>query len=194
MVRLRRSVSSCLNLFPAWGRPTRGKRAAAVRLFNPFEGEFAVLGGQGKSQPLAGHAVKNQPWPGGRSDSCSAISNCEARADRQGGKLVDRVAASAPVGELLVIEVLGHMRMPFAEDRPDHGSGIKLTAIGSRRHVYCASRARPHLPRKRNPRRGYRGVHERTDRHWGDPVAANTMNPDYIFICIIVKSLARLIV
>ena len=39
------------------------------------------------------------------------VGNREAGADRQGGQLIDRVTAGAPVGELLLIEALGHARM-----------------------------------------------------------------------------------
>jgi hypothetical protein len=42
------------------------------------------------------------------------VGDREARADGQGGKLIDRIAAGAPVRELVLIEVLGHTRVPFA--------------------------------------------------------------------------------
>ena len=38
----------------------------------------------------------------------SCVRDREARADGQGRELIDRVAAGAPVGQLLVIEALGH--------------------------------------------------------------------------------------
>ena len=40
------------------------------------------------------------------------VSDREARADSQGGELIDRVAAGAPVGKLLVAEALRHARVP----------------------------------------------------------------------------------
>src|SRR6516165_7713818 len=61
-------------------------------------------------------------------NSCLPVGNREAYADCQGGELIDRVAAGAPIGKLLLVEAIGHMRLPFAKDRPDHGSGIELTA------------------------------------------------------------------
>src|ERR1700745_908061 len=42
-----------------------------------------------------------------------SISDREPRADSQGGKLIDRVAARAPVRALFFREALGHARMPF---------------------------------------------------------------------------------
>jgi hypothetical protein len=63
----------------------------------------------------------------------SCIRDREARADRQGRELIDRVAAGAPVGELFFIEALRHARVPFAGVRPDHRAGIELTAIDAHR-------------------------------------------------------------
>jgi predicted ATPase len=57
------------------------------------------------------------------------VSNRKARADCQCGELIDRVAAGAPVRELLFIEALGHTRMPFAAYRPDHRARVELAAI-----------------------------------------------------------------
>jgi hypothetical protein len=39
------------------------------------------------------------------------------------------VAAGAPVGKLLFVKGLGHMRMPFAGYRLDHRARVELTAI-----------------------------------------------------------------
>jgi hypothetical protein len=58
-----------------------------------------------------------------------SVDNHEARADGEGGKLIDRVAARAPVRELLLIEALGHTRVPFAAYQPDHRGGVELSAI-----------------------------------------------------------------
>jgi hypothetical protein len=57
-------------------------------------------------------------------DCCLSVGDREAGADCQGGELIDRVAAGAPVGKLLFVEALGHARMPFAAYRP-------MTAAGS---------------------------------------------------------------
>jgi hypothetical protein len=60
------------------------------------------------------------------------VDDREARADGQGGKLIDRVPASTPVRELLLIEALGHTRVPFLGYRPDHRGGIELATIRTR--------------------------------------------------------------
>ena len=57
-----------------------------------------------------------------------AVGDGEARADGQGGELIDGIAAGTPVSKLLSIEVSGHVRMPFAGLQPDHRPGIMLTA------------------------------------------------------------------
>jgi hypothetical protein len=48
----------------------------------------------------------------------SCVRDREARADGQGRELIDRVAAGAPVRQLLLVEALGHARVPFAGFRP----------------------------------------------------------------------------
>jgi hypothetical protein len=53
-----------------------------------------------------------------------SIGNREPGADGQGGELIDRVAAGAPVRKLLFVEALGHARVPFAGFR-------RITAPGS---------------------------------------------------------------
>jgi hypothetical protein len=61
-----------------------------------------------------------------------AVSDAAERrfAERQrvadAGELIDRIAASGPVRKLLVVEALGHTRVPFAGYRPDHRGGVKL--------------------------------------------------------------------
>jgi hypothetical protein len=40
----------------------------------------------------------------------SCVRDREARADGQGRELIDRVAAGAPVRQLLLVEALGHAR------------------------------------------------------------------------------------
>ena len=71
-------------------------------------------------------------WP-------SAVGNGKASADRVSGKLIDRVAACAPIAKLVLVEAIGHMRLPFAEDRPDYRSGIELTAIDPHRAAEAAA-------------------------------------------------------
>ena len=65
------------------------------------------------------------------------VSHSNAGADRQGGELINRIAASAPIGELLLIKALGDVRMPFAGYRPDYRIGIELTTIDP----HCAAEA-----------------------------------------------------
>ena len=60
-----------------------------------------------------------------------SVGDGEAGADHQSGQLIDRVAAGAPVRELLLIEALGHARLPFAGVRADHRAGVKLPAINA---------------------------------------------------------------
>ena len=60
---------------------------------------------------------------------CLSVGDGEARADRQGGELIDGVAAGPPVGKFLVVEALGHVGMPFSGLRPDHRAGVELAAI-----------------------------------------------------------------
>ena len=47
------------------------------------------------------------------------VGDREARADGQRGELIDSVAAGTPVRKLLLIEALGHARVPFLGYRPD---------------------------------------------------------------------------
>jgi hypothetical protein len=71
---------------------------------------------------------------------CSAhASDREARPDRQGGELIDRIATSAPIGKLLLVEALGHARVPFAGFRPDHRAEIELAAIDAHRAAETAA-------------------------------------------------------
>ena len=55
-----------------------------------------------------------------------SVGDREPRADREGGELIDRVAARTPVRELFLIQSLGHAR------EPSPGSG-RITAPGSSR-------------------------------------------------------------
>src|SRR5690242_2221607 len=77
-------------------------------------------------------SVSNLEIPGSprRFSLCRlSLRHGEAGADRQRGELIDRVAAGAPVRELLFVEALGHPRMPFAGVRADHRAGVELPAI-----------------------------------------------------------------
>src|ERR1700731_3573018 len=67
------------------------------------------------------------------------VGDREARADCQCGELIDRIAASAPVRELLFVEALGHTRTPFAWHRPDHRAGVELAAIDADRAAEAAA-------------------------------------------------------
>ena len=72
-------------------------------------------------------------------DGRSSVGHGEAGADRQGGELENRIAAGAPIRELVLIEPLGHARMPFAGVRPDHRAGIELAAIDAHRAAEAAA-------------------------------------------------------
>src|SRR5882762_5416574 len=67
------------------------------------------------------------------------VGDREARADREGGELIDRIAAGAPVRKLLFVEALGHTRVPFARHRPDHRAGVELAAIDAHRAAKAAA-------------------------------------------------------
>src|ERR1700731_4685537 len=69
----------------------------------------------------------------------SCVRDREARADGQGRELIDRVAAGTPVRELLLVEALGHTRVPFAGHRPDHRAGVELAAIDAHRAAEAAA-------------------------------------------------------
>jgi len=68
-----------------------------------------------------------------------SVGDREARADRKCGKLIDRIAAGAPVRKLLFIEALGHTRVPFAGYRPDHRAGVELATIDAHRAAETAA-------------------------------------------------------
>ena len=67
------------------------------------------------------------------------VSDREARADCQCGKLIDRIAASAPVRKLLIVEALGNTRLPFSGYRPDHRAGVELATIDALRAAETAA-------------------------------------------------------
>ena len=72
-------------------------------------------------------------------NSCLSVGDREARANRQRRELIDRVAAGAPVGKLLFVEGLWHMRVPFAGYRPDNGGRVELAAIDPHRAAEAAA-------------------------------------------------------
>jgi len=61
------------------------------------------------------------------------------RARGECGELIDRVAAGAPVRKLLLVETVGHMRMPFTAYRLDHNAGIQFPAIDAHRAAEAAA-------------------------------------------------------
>jgi len=67
------------------------------------------------------------------------VGDPEARADCQCGELIDRIAAGAPVRELLFVEALGDTRVPFAGYRPDHRAGVELGTIDAHRAAETAA-------------------------------------------------------
>jgi hypothetical protein len=69
------------------------------------------------------------------------VGDREARADCQCGELIDRIAAGAPVRELLFVEALGDTRVPFARYRPDHRAGVELGTIDAHRAAEAAADA-----------------------------------------------------
>ena len=66
---------------------------------------------------------------GARRSRPSCLGHRETGADGQSGELTDRIAAGAPVGKLLIVELLGHVRVPFPGYRPDHRAGVELAAV-----------------------------------------------------------------
>src|ERR1700682_6398052 len=76
--------------------------------------------------------------PVARSGSPPALY-ARLRADCQCGKLIDRIAASAPVRKLLFVEALRHTRVPFAGYRPDHRAGVELATIDAHRAAEAAT-------------------------------------------------------
>jgi hypothetical protein len=67
------------------------------------------------------------------------VGDREARADRQGGEVINRIAASLPIRELLFVEALGDVRLPFAGHRPDHRARVELAAIDAHRAAEAAA-------------------------------------------------------
>jgi len=95
-------------------------------------------------QPLAvssaesGRALPRRPGKA-QPDVNLSVRDREARADRHGGELIYGVAAGAPVGKLLVVEAIGHMRLPFATYRPNDGAWIKVATIDAHRAAEAAA-------------------------------------------------------
>jgi hypothetical protein len=67
------------------------------------------------------------------------VGDHEARADRQRGELIDPIAATALVRELVFVEALGHTRVPFVGCGPDHRAGVELAAIDAHRAAEAAA-------------------------------------------------------
>src|SRR4029077_2274313 len=81
-----------------------------------------------------------RPHPGALSLSIDlSVGDRETRADGQGGELIDRITAGAPIRELLFVEALGHTRVPFAGYRSDHRAGVELATIDPHRAVEAAA-------------------------------------------------------
>jgi hypothetical protein len=72
-------------------------------------------------------------------NSMLCVRNRDARADRQCGELIDRIAASLPVRELVFVEALGHARVPIR--RAPAGSPRRDRAGRDRRASCRAPRA-----------------------------------------------------
>src|SRR5262245_47340446 len=67
------------------------------------------------------------------------VGDRKARANRQRGELVDRIATSVPVRKLLFVKALGDTRVPFTQSRPDHRAGVELAAIDPHRAAKTAA-------------------------------------------------------
>ena len=68
-----------------------------------------------------------------------SVRDRQPRADRQRGELIDRIAAGAPIGKLFIVEAFRYMRLPIAEYRLDHRTGIDPTAIDAHRAAEAAA-------------------------------------------------------
>jgi hypothetical protein len=68
-----------------------------------------------------------------------SVGDRKPGADRQGGELIDRVAAGTPIRKLLFVEPRRHTRMPFAGVRADHRAGIELPAVDAHRAAEAAA-------------------------------------------------------
>jgi len=71
--------------------------------------------------------------------SRSRVGGREARADGERGKLIECIAARASVSQLHLVKLLGHARVPFAGDCPDHRVRIKFAAIDAHRAAEAAA-------------------------------------------------------
>src|ERR1700747_2108450 len=69
----------------------------------------------------------------------SCVGDREARADGQGGELIDGISAGAPIRQLLFVETLGHVRMPLAGYRAHYRTGVELAAIDAHRAAKAAA-------------------------------------------------------
>jgi hypothetical protein len=69
----------------------------------------------------------------------SQVGDRKARADGERGELIDRIAPRAPIRQLLLVELLGHTRLPFARYRPDHRARVELATIDAHRAAEAAA-------------------------------------------------------
>ena len=69
----------------------------------------------------------------------SCVRDREARADGQGRELIDGVAAGAPVRQLLLVEPLGHARVPFAGVPPRRRPAEAASSCSDRGHLVLCS-------------------------------------------------------
>jgi hypothetical protein len=66
------------------------------------------------------------------------VGDRKARADGEGGQLIDRISPGAPVRKLLVVEAFRHARVPLTGRRPDHRGRGELAAIDAHRAAEMA--------------------------------------------------------
>jgi hypothetical protein len=76
---------------------------------------------------------------GGQASRALCVGDRESRADGQGGQLIDRIAARAPVRKLLAVEAFWDARVPLAGYRPDQRAGVELAAIDAHRAAEAAA-------------------------------------------------------
>jgi hypothetical protein len=100
-----------------------------------------VSGDRSHVPPARSPIIENPGLPrrGFLVDRHLPVADGEAGANRQGGKLIDRVAAGAPVRQLFLIQPFRHARVPFARVRADHRAGIEPAAIDTHGAAEAAS-------------------------------------------------------
>jgi hypothetical protein len=94
------------------------------------EAVFPVTKVIGRNSPCSIVDPKTPVPPTGVFSFDGPLSVGERRAPTvKAGKLIDRVAAGAPVRQLFVVQTLGHSWMPFPGVRADHRAGVEPAAI-----------------------------------------------------------------